>query len=353
MSRSTRVTLQDIADQLAVSKATVSMALRSDPSIPAATRRRVQRIAKRLGYTPDPRLSQLMQHLRTESPNRRATTVALLNARPPSNKLAGHSFLAAYERGIHARAQQLGFFVEEFHLAGEVTGERLQRIWHSRGVDGVLVAPLPDEIDTLTMNFESFSCSSIGFSLKSPEIHRAVPDQFLAGRLAFEELTALGYERIGLVSSAMMEERTQQRMSGAFLIAQLAVPKNQRVPILFTEPLEHSGFDAWFKRYQPDCILSYYEATHHFLRRKRKMRVPRDIGFAVLDVEPGGKHSGIDQKHEAVGEAAIDLLSAQFYRHETGIPPRPRTLLIPPTWINGNTTRRSVGSRSSKPSIKD
>ena len=51
-----RPTLQDIAKRAGVGKATVSLALRNDPKISAATRERVRAIAEELKYRPDPAL---------------------------------------------------------------------------------------------------------------------------------------------------------------------------------------------------------------------------------------------------------------------------------------------------------
>jgi LacI family transcriptional regulator len=44
---------------------TVSLALRNDPRITVETRDRVQALAKRAGYQPDPHVAELMGRLRT------------------------------------------------------------------------------------------------------------------------------------------------------------------------------------------------------------------------------------------------------------------------------------------------
>jgi len=49
-----RPTLQDMADILNLSKSTVSRALSGDPRVAQATRARVESLAKRIGYTPNP-----------------------------------------------------------------------------------------------------------------------------------------------------------------------------------------------------------------------------------------------------------------------------------------------------------
>jgi len=56
--------MADFAKEPGVSVMTVSYALRYHAKIPKATRERVQREAKRLGYVPSPEISRLMHLLR-------------------------------------------------------------------------------------------------------------------------------------------------------------------------------------------------------------------------------------------------------------------------------------------------
>ena len=53
-----------IAAEAGLSPSTVSLALRNSPKIPAATKQRIRKIAQRLGYRPDGKLTELMSHLR-------------------------------------------------------------------------------------------------------------------------------------------------------------------------------------------------------------------------------------------------------------------------------------------------
>src|SRR5688500_7570900 len=76
-----RPTLRAIAAQAGVTHATVSMAHRNHPRISLKTRQRVQRLARRLGYCPDPEVAKLMHHLRMKhKPNFRSTNAAITTA---------------------------------------------------------------------------------------------------------------------------------------------------------------------------------------------------------------------------------------------------------------------------------
>ena len=57
-----RVTLADIAVRAEVHVTTVSLALRNHPRLPAQTRERIQELAKKMGYVPDPFLRALVAY---------------------------------------------------------------------------------------------------------------------------------------------------------------------------------------------------------------------------------------------------------------------------------------------------
>lgn len=54
-----RVTMADVASKVGVSRIAVSMALRDHHRISLATRKKVQRVAREMGFAPDPLLSAL------------------------------------------------------------------------------------------------------------------------------------------------------------------------------------------------------------------------------------------------------------------------------------------------------
>lgn len=73
------VTLREVAREAGLTKSAVSLALRHDPRIPPATRRRVAACARRLGYRRNAVVAHLMSELRRGTEAGPRATVALLN----------------------------------------------------------------------------------------------------------------------------------------------------------------------------------------------------------------------------------------------------------------------------------
>ena len=80
MGRFERVTQKDLAQELGLTTATVSMALRGHPRISGETIARVKEAAQRLGYRENPLLSQLMTTLQQQKTSTYTESIALLTA---------------------------------------------------------------------------------------------------------------------------------------------------------------------------------------------------------------------------------------------------------------------------------
>src|SRR5688572_21345076 len=134
-----------IAQLAGVSATTVSLALRNSPKIPAATRQRILRHARRLGYRPNAKVAELMAQLRTKpAPGEEACFGVISfyeSARPWEHSL---HFQRIYE-GMTQRAEALGYRLEPFWLRGPgMTYRRLRDILAARGVQGLLCFGSPE-----------------------------------------------------------------------------------------------------------------------------------------------------------------------------------------------------------------
>jgi hypothetical protein len=138
-----RVTKATVAARAGVSKNTVSLAFRHDPSIPEATQTRVEKVARALGYSKNPIVAQLMTELRRGTPASYRRTFALLNAFRDREALTQHWTIPSYVEGLRRRGNALGYRFDDFWLHDpELNGTRLDRILRARGIRGAIVVGL-------------------------------------------------------------------------------------------------------------------------------------------------------------------------------------------------------------------
>jgi LacI family transcriptional regulator len=338
------VTQAEIAARAGVSQAAVSCALRGHSNIPADTCARVQRAARELGYQPNPLLSAHMAHLRAlRKPSYRATIGFVTQCAASGSDDA--DLITRYWNGCVQRAADHGYLLERFRLDEEnMSGPRLSRILGTRGIHGVIVAPLfrPDE--RMVLEWDRFSSVALGYSLREPALHRVCHHNFNTMQQLMERLADLGYRRIGLAIPASADIRVNHFWLGGYLAHRHYLQDLKHLPPLVSTVWSERTFNRWFKRNRPDAVVSSTTEPLQWLRAAG-LRVPDDIGFASLFLArtaPGC--SGFNQNFEQIAAAAVDAVIAQLHRNERGVPPRPQVVLVEGDWVPGRTVRPRKGS---------
>lgn len=341
-----RVTLSQIAERAGVSLMTVSYALRGNPRISAETRGKVRRIADALGYRPDPAMAALVSHRQRARPKTDYSTLAFVSAWPKAEGWARYPTYKSYHEGAEERAAQLGYRVENFWLeAPDLSGRRASHILYSRGIRGLLLAPLPDGRCELSMEWQRFCAVGLGFSIRRPEVD-AVGHHMVRGvTLAWRRLEELGYRRIALTLRDAQDDRGEHLWLAGFLQAQaLAGPSHHRVPPLLAAEWTSDLLGSFLRTHRPDVLLSVDWDPYH-IAKGLGYRTPQDIGFAVLDrgSHPGTKTfdvSGVDQQSREIGRKAVETLHLQMIGGGQGLPDHRAVTLLDGAWHEGVSLRR-------------
>ncbi len=326
--------MREVADLAGVSRSAVSLALQDHPSIPATTRERIHKAAAQLGYRKNPLVAALMRTRR--SPAKAApfqATLAYLTADTPNDAWRSAAVLRSFYASASARAVQRGFRLEEFSLSGpRISPKRLSVLLKTRGIHGIMVAPLPGNQRTLDFELTDFAAVGLGTSIIDPAIDRIADDHFRSLQIAFEQTWALGYRRIGLAVAANVSRRLEHRWLSGFLVAQQSLPARQRVPALMPETREElpPQLNPWIARHRVDAVI-------FALRNEELMgRAPREVGLVSLSVHgPGEAMAGIRQDEAQIGADATDLLIEKVQRWETGTHRSPRLQLVQGAWSGG------------------
>jgi len=340
MSSEKQPTMQQIADAAGVSRMAVSLALRNSPKISRETSQRIHDIAEKLGYRPNPLVSALMTQLRHGREVKRPSTVAYVTAYPTEDGWHRPGPFEAFFEGAKRRAEQLGYTLEHWWLRRPgMTEQRFCDILSTRDIHGIIVAPMPPGGGTLQLDWERFASATIGYSVTSPDLHRASNHQYLTIHKAFAELTRMGYKRIGLAMFAETDDRVQHLWSAGALSYQQTISPECRVPLLLGKGAFGRAFATWFSEHRPDAIVSQEPQVLRLLDRLG-LRVPDDVGYVHLALNMGETYcAGMNQNSELVGAAALDLVDAQLRRNERGVPQVPKTVLIPGFWVPGPSVR--------------
>lgn len=347
-----RVTMSTIAGRAGVSKNTVSLALRHDPQIPPATRARIERIARELGYARNPVVSQLMTELRKAHPAGYRRTLALLNANQDLHAFTRHPTIPAYVAGCRRRAAQLGYTLDEFWLhSAELYGERLNRVLRARGIRGVVVVGLMKENllpSRFSVTWQNHAVVVTGVRTREPTLSFACVDHHALVLEAMERARLLGYRRPALVLERTIDRLVDGRFGSGFWTALQNLPEADRAPAFLdveAARAEPGRFHAWFRAHRPDVILTLHTVVREWLDQI-DLRAPRDLGLVQLERRRGCEDwAGMDQHNDLAGEAAVDMLLSFLHNEEPGLPAAPRATLIGASWADGTTVRRAAPLR--------
>jgi LacI family transcriptional regulator len=324
----------DVARAAGVDRSTVSLALAGSPKLPAATRARVRAVAERLGYRHDPMLQALAAYRQGRRPPAFRSKLAFVCAWP--DEVSIPAFVRQCEVGAARRAARLGYRLERFVVGTDAAQQlRWARRAFQQGVQGLVVAPLPDGVHAVAWDWERFSAVRLAYTLREPELNFASPAHDWAFTEAWKHLRARGCARIGYVQHAITEDRLGDVWMGAFLKCCWRHGGGVEPPLLYGS-FDGDAFRKWRRRVRPDGIVCSYGARIVEWLRDDGLRVPEDVRVAVPDRPPApSEPPGIDQDLDLVGEAAVDLLHGMILHGERGVPAAPRGVLVRGHWVDG------------------
>ncbi len=356
------VTLQHIADNLAVSAATVSRSLRNDPLIPARTRDRVQATAVEMGYMGRSRPIRQRSSKRGENTSQRSET--------SSRDMLGLLFPAASLDQLVNQKQDLNFvqimhgvMSEAEHLGKLVTVQAITPhrqaylrentaeipvMVRERACQALIVrgAFHPDDIAFLA---DQLPVITVGRIYRGAPADAVVPDSVAGVEMLVAHLVELGHRKLAWIGGdhqAYEATFTRERQAGFLTgcLGQGLELDQQRLlgPELFErgklispEPL----LDA--VRQGATAIMCASDAlAGHVIEtlEAQEVRVPVDVsvtGFDAVPVPEGSRQvTSIDPCFAEIGRAAVRLSVQRAKRSDC----RPSVLTVRSELFFGDTT---------------
>lgn len=343
--------MQDIADRVGVTRATVSMALRGDPRITAARRAEVAQVAAELGYRPNPQVASLMTQLRL---SRRAPVSTFLGflCFHDHPEIFGADSTELFHRTVFAacreQSEELGYAFELIWVGQPgMRPERMDQILHTRATAGVIVAPVSRGTATNILNYRDRAVVKIGYSAQDLPSHRVVPDHAQAMRRVLRHLREAGYHRIGFVFNSAIDHFTQGEFT-AFVHAHNALVGTAAVPPLMSDhyhrPAElRASVQQYFAAYRPEVIVSDQIRPLRALQ-ETGLKVPGDVEFCCLNTAHTVEQcAGFHQNLEVIGRETVLLLDNLIRHNRRGLPEVPLTIKVGGYWTDGPTLSRPIG----------
>jgi LacI family transcriptional regulator len=335
--------LRHLAKLAELSPSAVSLALRDSPKISPATRKRVQKLAEKVGYRPDAKVVAMMSHLRKAHAVRPAACFGVISFYDHPRPWESSRHLTRIFQGMTRRAGELGYRLEPIWLREPgMTYRRVGDILATRAIEGLLSFGSPDFSQEFPAELGQCAVVTVGLSISTP--HHRVTSHFYNDTInALNRLHRLGYRRPGLVVGTYEDGRSALAHSSAYLgWCEAHLGPRSALPVLRLATVEKKPVLGWLAEQEPDVILfvNSPDTIPHLraILRAQRRRVPRELGVAVLShLVQGTGFSGLQQNQLLMGAWAVELLAARIANRDLGIPANPRIEMVESEWIDGGS----------------
>jgi DNA-binding LacI/PurR family transcriptional regulator len=327
------VTLKDVAVRAQVSRSAVSRVFTDGASVSAKMRRKVEKAARELGYSPN----FLARSLTT----RRTKLIGLV-----SNNFHNPIFLEVFDqftRGLQDR----GLRPLLLNLSGGYDVASAVGMMRQYSVDGVIVASstLPPDFALAFRDAGVPVVHSFGRAARSPQVHVVGIDNVECGRMAARELVGRGYRRLAFLGGPEAATSTEDRLAG--FREELASRAEITLTQSFAETYSFAAGRAEMLRLLSDPPAEAYFCGDDVLSigamsaaREAGLRVPEDLGIIGLnDMEMAGwdriSLTTIRQPVRQIVATSVDLIRQGI--EDPSIPPQ--MVLLPCTLVDRKTLR--------------
>lgn len=338
------IRLKDIAQEAGLSLSTVSYAMRGSPMVSKVTAKRVQALARKLGYVPSPVLGALAEYRRRTGPKPERSDgfakVAIVHAYRPGNWPGGLNRQSVW-RAIEKRAAELGYQVEVFD-AGQTreSQSRLSRMLYSRGIVGVLVAPyLYDlkECVPVALDWRRFVAVSVLNEQPERRLHVVLPSWVRNREVILKQMESGKVRSVG----GFVTETHAAWLGGlspTFVPHRnfIGHPPSDWVPTQVVRDYDKPRFLKWFKKYRPHLVVTNIEWVPVWIR-ELGLQVPKEHGVIFIDTVQESWRSGIDVLPGHLGITAVNLMHDLLRNLSTGLSDHPYRLTVPGKWQAGET----------------
>lgn len=330
-----RVTLEQVAREAGVGKATASRALADVGSVSADTKARVRAAAERLGYQRDPALAAIAAHRWGMRRSETGTVIAHL-------RFQGDGYEEPDDKAVALAAQE-GYQVQSFLVEEKAHGSQLARMLRARGIRGLFIRNTEWTRPIEGFPWEEFVVASYGPSYYQPPGAFIGIRRFAEMEMAIEHALTFSGARVGWVAFWGSKGRAPENAES---IAAFEYFSRRHRGRICRRILELHGGQArddqiqalaeWMKKQGPEVVIGYHIGIYYYLLQLG-YRIPEEIAFInqhAGEVERG-RIAGVAHGGQIGGEVAMEVLLRELLFYRLGHIRRDVFLALNPVWMPG------------------
>ncbi len=328
--------LQDIADDLGISKVTVSKVLRNRPDVGEETRERVRQRVRELDYRPNYQARALA--------GGRTYSIGLV---VPD---LVHPFFAEVAKGLGSIARESERVLLLGSSEDDPAIEKLEiDALLQRGVDALLIASCQRRFQPISAPGRTTPCVLVDRDFARSKLHYVGSDDLRVGEIATAHLIEIGRKRLAHIGSENISTG-RDRLRGfrrAIQLHRLTVPEDRiLVRERFEESSDRAGYEAMKQLLvhdcPPDAVFCYNDLSAigaMAAAADAGLRIPKDIAFVGCGNFRYAKYlrvplTSIEQSAQSIGAAAGKLALELIASY----PGKNRRILLKPSLVIRSST---------------
>ncbi len=324
MISSRKITLEEIAKRVGVSKSAVSRALQNKKGVSKKTSKQIKVVARSLGYKSSIAISSLMSTIRSSKELKPTfETIAFVNAKKIDEKIWKYSAISEYLEAAKKRASQLGYAIYDINLSDKrITPEKLERTLLTRNIKGGVIFGHYHK-NSVSENYvnvlKKFKFISMGVKSNAPVINSTFMDRFVVVKEYIKKIAQQGYRRIGFVIEKFADDYEDGKFVGGYLKAQLDVNCKEIIPPCYwgkNSTKNKKSFLKYFKDYNLDAIFSYSTDISDVLVKLKD--IPDSLKIFHYDRRFSDSQIARIANQKKVGILAIDILTEMLLINRAG-----------------------------------
>jgi len=332
-----RVTIRELAEKCGYSRSTVARALKGDPATKKETREIVQAWAEKLGYQPDPVL----------------TNIGARAWRRPREMKSNLGYVLASEEQTAPKVDDM--ILQELERTGVGNGYRIERVDLSletrrpaavanglfhRGIRGLFFSASVSRASLESLPLDRFAVLALGYGNSPMFLDTIRRDTLLLDEELWDKLMERGYRRIGYAHYFHPDRIREDAENLAFYhYVKHRKPLGRKIAVRLAELGPDQPFDyrGWIEKEKLDAVVGFNVGVLVEMR-SQGIEVPEEVGFATIRIPfkaatASGYSSGLDVIcRDALGQMDKKLRLGHF-----GLPECPKRILIRPPWVEGET----------------
>lgn len=318
------VRLQEIADLVMVSRATVSRALRSDPRISKATRELVQQAAVKLHYTPDPVISRWAGRAwKKRRSLRSGYEIAFISEKNIPEKSAKHA-------AARHRAAELGYSLQFYSLQRLGNWKRVNQIIRAKSIPGVLL-DLWSRDSPVDLDGENISVVCCGVGGQELPYHTVHLNTFRQMEITWQKAIERGRKRALIWLQEAQDSLHGRLHYGAALECERRFKPGLAIACTQFGWVDQKTFVRMVLRSKADVIISV--VTNEAFEIMQPLRKKGWQGeWLVLRSQAGCGISGLAIHDSDIARESVNLLDRLIRDYVKGQPPSPLSILVSPVW---------------------